>query len=105
MAVRDGEGLFVSLTVAINLHWTRRTAEWAALNAEVPMIRLYVLVRFASGWLLTLPLQAARHVVEPGQTLTLDEDLVLAGNDSLEVRGTPEKRCTLVGNNHRIRSG
>src|SRR5262249_15364332 len=30
--------------------------------------------------------------------------LVLSGQDSIEVRGTPEKRCTIKGNRHRIRT-
>jgi hypothetical protein len=46
----------------------------------------------------------ADHVVESGQTLSLKEDLVLTGTDSLEVKGTPAARCTIVGNGHRIRS-
>lgn len=62
----------------------------------------------APCWFLTLFPQAApaaRHIVEAGQTHTLTHDLVLTGDDVLEVKGTPEKRCALVGNNHRIRSG
>lgn len=62
---------------------------------------------FASGWLLTLLPQAAPAaplVVEVGQTHTLSEDLTLTGGEVLEVRGTPEKPCTLIGNGHRIRS-
>ena len=46
-------------------------------------------------WLLPLPASfAADHSVEAGQTLTLTQDLVLGGNDVLEVKGTPDKRCT-----------
>ncbi len=48
---------------------------------------------------------AATVVVEAGQTHTLTEDLVLNGADTLEIRGTAEKPCTLVGNRHRVRSG
>src|SRR5207302_1049211 len=48
--------------------------------------------------------QAATHVVAAGQTLTLKADLVLAGDDVLEVRGTAAKRCTILGNDHRIRT-
>lgn len=47
---------------------------------------------------------AAPVIVEAGQTHTLKNDLVLDGTDVLEVRGTPEKPCILVGNRHRIRS-
>jgi hypothetical protein len=48
---------------------------------------------------------AAPILVEAGQTHTLRDDLVLNGDDVLEVRGTPEKPCILIGNRHRIRSG
>jgi hypothetical protein len=52
-----------------------------------------------------LPLPAtADHTVEAGETLALKEDLVLNGEDSLEIKGTPTRRCTLLGNGHRIRS-
>jgi hypothetical protein len=57
--------------------------------------------------LLMIPLSiapAAPVVVEAGQTYTLTEDLVLAGADTLEIKGTAEKPCTLVGGRHRIRS-
>jgi hypothetical protein len=46
----------------------------------------------------------AAHVVESGETRTLKEDLVLKGDDSLEIRGTAEKRCTVVGDGHVIRT-
>ncbi len=69
--------------------------------------RASVVFLLASCGLLTLvPSQtlAAARTVEAGQTLDLKEDLVLAGDDTLEVRGTPERRCTVLGNGHRIRS-
>jgi hypothetical protein len=47
---------------------------------------------------------AASHVLEAGQTLNLKEDLVLTGDDVLDVRGTADKPCTIVGDNHQIRS-
>lgn len=43
-------------------------------------------------------------VVEAGQTLALTEDLVLAEGEVLEVRGTPDRRCTIIGNGHQIRT-
>ena len=49
--------------------------------------------------LVIVPLSAAPAapvVVEAGQTHTLAEDLVLAGADTFEIRGTAEKPCTLV---------
>src|SRR4051794_21741476 len=48
---------------------------------------------------------AAPVVVEAGRTHTLTEDLVLNGTDTLEIKGTAEKPCSLVGNRHRVRSG
>lgn len=72
--------------------------------SKLPLSALVV----APCWLLTLLLPAtpaAHHVVEAGQTYSLNEDLVLTGDDVLEVKGTPEKHCTLAGNHHRIRSG
>jgi hypothetical protein len=54
--------------------------------------------------LLFLALAAGDTVVEAGQTLTLTEDLVLSGTSSLEVRGTADQRCVIIGNGHAIRS-
>src|SRR5262249_9425631 len=48
---------------------------------------------------------AAPVVVEAGQTHALTEDLVLNGTDTLEIKGTADKPCSLVGNRHRVRSG
>src|SRR5262245_17264416 len=47
---------------------------------------------------------AAVHTVPAGETLTLKEDLVLTGDDVLEVQGTAAKRCTVVGNGHALRT-
>jgi hypothetical protein len=46
----------------------------------------------------------ADQVIEAGQTLALKEDLILSSSESLDIKGTPERRCTLIGNGHRIRS-
>jgi ferric-dicitrate binding protein FerR (iron transport regulator) len=56
--------------------------------------------------LVAQPLVIARQslIVEAGETHTLAEDLVLSGDDTLEIRGTADKRCTLKGNRHRIRT-
>lgn len=52
-----------------------------------------------------LPASAsASQTIEAGQTLSLKEDLVLTGSDVLEILGTAEKRCTLLGNGRRIRT-
>jgi hypothetical protein len=54
--------------------------------------------------LLFLALAAGDTILEAGRTLDLKEDLVLRGPDVLEVRGTPERRCTIVGNGFSLRS-
>jgi len=51
------------------------------------------------------PADAATTVVAPGETLTLKEDLVLAGADVLEINGAAEKPSRLVGAAHQVRSG
>jgi hypothetical protein len=43
-------------------------------------------------------------VVRAGETLTLADDLVLGVADSLDVQGTAEKPCVIVGNGKSIRS-
>lgn len=48
---------------------------------------------------------AAPLIIEAGGTHVLNEDLVLNGADGLQIRGTAEKPCILVGNRHSIRSG
>lgn len=54
--------------------------------------------------MLLLALAAGDTVVEAGKGLTLTEDLVLSGGDSLDVRGTKDARCTVTGNGHSIRT-
>jgi hypothetical protein len=44
----------------------------------------------------------ADHVVPAGQTLSLKDDLILTGDDSLDIQGTPDRRCKLEGNGYRI---
>ncbi len=58
-------------------------------------------------FLITFPraAHAVVHVVEAGQTHTLQDDLVLKGDDILQISGTAEKPCILVGSRHRIRTG
>jgi hypothetical protein len=57
------------------------------------------------GLLALLPASAGKdRVIEAGQTMMLKEDLVLSGSDVLEIKGTTDKRCTIVGNGHCIRS-
>lgn len=69
------------------------------------MKRTPVCIVLAVTVLFSAPAAAAPLVIEAGQTYTLREDLVLKGDDVLEIRGTAEKPCTLVGNQHRITSG
>lgn len=62
----------------------------------------------AMGCLLSfssLTASAAPIVVDAGQTHTLQADLVLNGDDVLEIKGTADKPCVLAGNAHVIRSG
>jgi hypothetical protein len=47
----------------------------------------------------------ASLIIEAGQTHTLNDDIVLDGDDTLQIRGTAEKPCALVGTRHRIYSG
>jgi hypothetical protein len=65
----------------------------------------FTIFLMACGLVALLPLPAvADQTVEAGQTLALKEDLVLTGHDVLDMKGTPENRCTLIGNGHQIRS-
>jgi hypothetical protein len=41
-------------------------------------------------------------VVEAGETLTLSQTYVLSGNDTLEIRGSADQRCTILGNGNQI---
>ncbi len=60
----------------------------------------------AAGSLVAIlsPPAVAQKTVKAGQTLALKEDLVLTGEESLEIKGAPGRRCVLLGNGHRIRS-
>jgi len=67
--------------------------------------RLLTAALLVACGLVALPAPAVTNqVIEAGQTLTLKEDLVLTGDDVLEIKGTADKRCAIVGNGHRIRS-
>jgi hypothetical protein len=48
--------------------------------------------------------RAESRRVAAGETLTLDADLVLGADDSLDVAGTADKPCSIVGNQHQIRT-
>src|SRR5262245_18525669 len=54
--------------------------------------------------LLPAPAGAMNMVIDAGGSLTLKNDLVLPGDDVLEIKGTAAKRCKLRGNGYRIRS-
>ncbi len=43
-------------------------------------------------------------IVPAGQTLILAQDLVLSGADDLIISGSPEKPCSLEGQNHQIKT-
>jgi len=47
---------------------------------------------------------ATTWTMAAGGKLSLDGDLVLSGNDVLEINGTAEKPCTLVGNGHQTKT-
>ncbi len=65
-----------------------------------------VILSLALAWLGAAPAaRAVPLIIEAGKTHTLQEDVILNGDDVLEVRGTAEKPSILVGNRHRIRSG
>ena len=51
-----------------------------------------------------LSVAAKTWTVAAGGTLVLDGDLALSGDDALEINGTAEKPCTLVGNGHQIKT-
>lgn len=53
----------------------------------------------------TCAAQAAPLLVEAGKTHTLNGDLVLDGADTVQILGTAEKPCVLIGNRHRIYAG
>lgn len=48
---------------------------------------------------------AAPLLIEAGQAYALEKDLVLDGDDVVQIRGTAEKPCVVLGNRHRIRTG
>lgn len=64
------------------------------------ILPLMLILACSSKALLATPI-----IIEAGKTHTLSEDLVLNGDDALEIRGTPEKPCILVGDRHSIRTG
>src|SRR5262245_61073936 len=69
------------------------------MGRQFPLTLLLVVVSLA---VMGSSAAKADQTIEAGQTLTLKEDLVLSGEDSLDIKGTPERRCTLLGNGYRI---
>jgi len=47
---------------------------------------------------------ATTRTVAAGETLSLDSDLLLSSADVLEINGTAEMPCTLVGNGHQLKT-
>ena len=73
--------------------------------AMIGELRPHIFVAAAMGASLLAASAAADSLtVAAGKTLTLDADRVLSGDDVLEVLGTAEAPCTIVGNGFRIRS-
>src|SRR5262245_23567292 len=64
-------------------------------------VLLTVLLVLVSG---VGPVCAVDRIVEAGGTLTLEANLVLTGSDTLELRGTTDRPCTLDGAHHKIRT-
>src|SRR5713226_662664 len=65
----------------------------------------FILVPFLSLVHSPSDARAGPVVIEAGKTHTLNDDLLLDGEDALQIHGTPEKPCILVCNRHRIFSG
>ena len=60
----------------------------------------------ACFWTMALPRdgQAASRTLKAGQVLGVSEDIVLEGEDILEVQGTADKPCRLDANTQQIRT-
>jgi hypothetical protein len=61
-----------------------------------------------AAWVILIgaaPACAESIVIAAGETHTLKGDLVLDGDDVLDIRGTADKPCTLDGKRHQICSG
>ena len=54
--------------------------------------------------LLAVPATAASRTLKAGQVLGVSEDLVLTGDDVLDIQGTADKPCRLDGNGQQIRA-
>src|SRR5262245_497381 len=65
---------------------------------------LSVLFLVAGGLLAPRDASASSRTLAPGQVLGIGEDLVLSGDDVLEVNGTAEKPCRIDGDCRQIRS-
>lgn len=63
------------------------------------MLRLYLLLLAPMG-----PAWAEGPKLQPGETLTLSADIILAGSDSLSIEGSVEKPCSIIGQGHQIRT-
>lgn len=66
-----------------------------------------IFVPLATAWLTLLlpaPTWSATRILKAGQVLGVSEDLVLSGDDVLEVHGTKDKPCRIDANAQQIRS-
>jgi ferric-dicitrate binding protein FerR (iron transport regulator) len=79
-----------------------RTADGAAIDVTTGSFATAAPL----GVLVAHPLRPSGKatVVKAGETLDLSEDLILAGDDTLEVLGTADHPCILKGNHHQIRT-
>lgn len=48
--------------------------------------------------------KAFPKAVAAGQTVTMDDDLFLSGSDSIDINGTADKPCIVIGNGHQIKT-
>jgi ferric-dicitrate binding protein FerR (iron transport regulator) len=80
----------------------KRTQDGAAV--DVPAGTYAVAAKGVPLAAQALPKAGKATIVQAGESLALTEDLVLSGTDTLEIKGTPERPCALVGNRHRIRT-
>ena len=72
--------------------------------AKCAIARFLVLLVIGLGLLRPAASFAASKSLKPGQILGVSEDIVLSGDDVLEVHGTAERPCRLDANGQQIRT-
>lgn len=69
-----------------------------------PHTWLQALAILCAALFLSQPARAASRTLRPGEVLGVSEDLVLSGDDVLDLRGTPERPCRVDANGQTIRT-